>query len=439
MLTVREVSDDEALQALEPGWRALCGRARGVTPFQLWEWTAGYLKHARQGRPLVLVAEDADADNGGDGGGPVGILALRIERYYGTPLRRIRFLTAPLADYQDLLARTGRERECRDAFFAHLARERRRWDLIDLADLRAGTELAELSEAELPAGLRLRSTVHRQCPFIPLPATWEAYNATLGKNLRANIGRRRRQLAKQFRLELGLADEASLDSALTDLFQLHNQRWRERGQSGAFAKEPIQRFHRDVARGFLRGGHLRLHLVRLDGVTRAAFYCFQLGGRVYYYLSGYDPELARYSLGTVTLSEALMAAIREGVTEFDLLRGDETYKYEWQGQDRVTRRLLVWHGGLRSQLAWQGSRLERHIEHAGLRWQRRRWGRKPERDKAGAASSDKGQDTGPDTEPEKARAKGPDKAKAKGPDNAPGKSHEQATAKAARRPPDGGT
>ncbi|MFO0574497.1 MAG: GNAT family N-acetyltransferase [Polyangia bacterium] len=431
MLTVREVSDDEALQALEPGWRALCGRARGVTPFQLWEWTAGYLKHARQGRPLVLVAEDPD---GGDGDGPVGILALRIERYYGTPLRRVRFLTAPLADYQDLIARPGRERECRDAFFAHLARERRRWDLIDLADLRAGTELAELTEAELPAGLRLRSTVHRQCPFIPLPATWEAYNATLGKNLRANIGRRRRQLAKQFRLELTLADEASLDSALTDLFQLHNQRWRERGQSGAFSKEPIQRFHRDVARGFLSGGHLRLHLVRLDGVTRAAFYCFQLGGRVYYYLSGYDPELARYSLGTVTLSEALMAAIREGVTEFDLLRGDETYKYEWQGQDRVTRRLLLWHGGLRSQLAWQGSRLERHLEHAGLRWQRRRWGRKPERDKAGATSSDKDPDKDQDKAQDKAPAKGPDKSPSQGAD----KRKAQADGKAARRPPDDG-
>jgi CelD/BcsL family acetyltransferase involved in cellulose biosynthesis len=382
MLTVREVSDDEALKALEARWRALCGRAEGLTPFQLWEWTAGYLKHARQGRPLVLVATDRDGDE------PVGILALRIERYYGTPLRRVRFLTAPLADYQDQLARPGRERECRDAFLAHLAAERRRWDLLDLADLRAGTAFAELAEAELPAGLRLRSTVHRQCPYIPLPSTWEAYNATLGKNLRANIGRRRRQLAKQFRLELGLADEASLDSALTDLFELHNQRWRERGQSGAFAKESIQRFHRDVARGLLRAGHLRLHLVRLDGVTRAAFYCFQLERRVYYYLSGYDPELARYSLGTVTLSEALMAAIREGATEFDLLRGDETYKYEWQGQDRVTRRLLLWHGGLRSMLAWQGSRLERHIEHAGLRWQRRRWGRKPERDRAGPPTKD---------------------------------------------------
>lgn len=381
MLTVREVRDDEALAALEAEWRALCGRAQGLTPFQLWEWTASYLAHARQGRPLVLLAVDSARDDE-----PVGILALRIERYYGTPLRRVRFLTAPLADYQDLIALPGRERECRDAFLAHLLSERRRWDLIDLADLREGTALAELTDADLPAGLKLSSTVHRQCPFIPLPATWEAYNATLGKNLRANIGRRRRQLAKQFRLELGLADEANLDSALTDLFQLHNQRWQQRGQSGAFASESIQRFHRTAARGLLHRGYLRLHLVRLDGVTRAAFYCFQLDGRVYYYLSGYDPELARFSLGTVTLSEALMAAIREGASEFDLLRGDETYKYEWQGRDRRTLRLLLWHGGLRSQLAWQGSRLERHIEHAGLRWQRRRWGRKPESDKKGGPS-----------------------------------------------------
>lgn len=367
MLCISEVTDPSALFALEPEWRALVDATPGLTPFQTWEWVSAWLRHCAVGvRPLVLLARRAP-------GGPLcAVLPLYSARYYGTPLRRVRLLGAPLSDYQDMLAPAAEADACRDAFFAYLLEQRGRWDLLDLADLREGTPLSQAQ----PAGLDARLTHHRKCPYIPLPPTWERFAAGLGKNLRTNLGRRRRQMAKLGQLSLTQPSEAELDQALTDLFYLHNSRWQERGTSGAFSAPHIQRFHRDLALQFLRRGWLRLHLLRLDGKTRAAFYCFQFDRRVYYYLSGFDLELSRYSPGLVLMGHAVESAIKDGATEFDLLRGDESYKYEWQGQDRATQRLLVAHGGLRSRFAMQGSRLERTIEHHGLRWQRRLWGRK---------------------------------------------------------------
>ena len=300
-------------------------------------------------------------------------MPLVISRYRGTPLRQVRFLGAPLSDFQEILAARGRELECRELFLSHLSRSASRWDLCDFADQRQGTSL---TSGEMPAGLRSLLVHHRVCPFIPLADSWDQFATRLSKNMRTNVGRRRRQVAKQFTAEYDLAAPDTLQTALTELFALHNGRWKKRGVAGAFSKPKIQAFHRDVAAKFLARGWLRLHRLKLDGETRAAFYCFQLGARVYYYLSGFDLEYGKYSIGNVLMAQAIESAIKDGAREFDLLRGDETYKFNWKAEERETLRLILGRPGARSSFALSGHRLERYIELKGLAWQRRQWGRK---------------------------------------------------------------
>jgi CelD/BcsL family acetyltransferase involved in cellulose biosynthesis len=145
---------------------------------------------------------------------------------------------------------------------------------------------------------------------------------------------------------------------------------------GAFAGARMQAFHHEVAQKFLARGWLKLHRLRLDGEARAAFYCFQLGARVYYYLSGFDQSVGKFSPGNVMMAYAIQRAIADGAREFDLLRGDETYKYAWKAEDRTTQRLVLGHASLRSRFATSGHRFERWVEHEGLKMQRRLWGRK---------------------------------------------------------------
>ena len=89
---------------------------------------------------------------------------------------------------------------------------------------------------------------HRVCPFIPLTPSWDEFVKRLSKNMRTNVGRRRRQVAKQFRAEYDLATDETLPAAMEELFRLHNARWRRRGVAGAFAGERMQAFHHEVAR-----------------------------------------------------------------------------------------------------------------------------------------------------------------------------------------------
>src|SRR5205823_1558429 len=130
-------------------------------------------------------------------------------------------------------------------------------------------------------------------------------------------------------LEIETAAKDDLDGGMEALFRLHQRRWRGRGLPGQFASGRVRAFHREVAQQCATRGWLRLHTLRLDGRIQAVLYCFHYGGGGYYYLGGFEPELARYSPGTVLTAHAIRSAIDEGAREFDFVRGDEPYKYVW--------------------------------------------------------------------------------------------------------------
>ena len=107
---------------------------------------------------------------------------------------------------------------------------------------------------------------------------------------------------------------------------------------GVLADEVVQSFHRDVARRMLGAGALRLYALEIDGRIVAVFYGFADRTTVYYYLSGYDPTLAKAGAGNLIVAHAIDEAVRVGARAFDFLRGAEDYKHAWGAVDRINRR-----------------------------------------------------------------------------------------------------
>jgi CelD/BcsL family acetyltransferase involved in cellulose biosynthesis len=367
MITVDVLDSPAALDDLADDWRAL-HRLAAATPFQSWEWAKAWWTHRsarllRGGGLMLLCARDGD--------GLVGLLPLVVAPLGPfEALRRITFLGAPEADYQDLLCAPARAAEVRAAFAACLAGAAAHWDVVDLPDVPEDSPLAALA---LPApALRTRRFIHRVCPYLSLDGDWRL---AAGKQLRARLGRKQRRLQRDFQLDFDLAAADELPHALDDLFWLHDRRWRRRGLRGAFSRPSVRRFHRELARRFAERGWLRLHRLRADGKTRAAFYCFADGARVYYYLSGFDLALGRYSPGAVLMAQAVAAAQASGARVFDLLRGDENYKREWGAEERRTVRVVVRkRKSLRSWLAVGAITLDRWAAIAGTRLRNRLWG-----------------------------------------------------------------
>ena len=78
------------------------------------------------------------------------------------------------------------------------------------------------------------------------------------------------------------------------------------------------------------------------GVNAAAFYGFRYGNKFYFYQSGFDPAFARSSVGLVMVGLTIRDAIAEGATEYDMLHGDESYKFLWTKDVRQLVRLDIY-------------------------------------------------------------------------------------------------
>ena len=360
------VRDLAGLTGLEAEWRALASLCPTATVFQTWEWNVSWWHHFRRvpGRGLrVLLLRAPD-------GTLVGLAPLMTSFWYATPLRRLSFLGTGTSDYLDVLAAPGWEDAVAEGFYGYLENSRG-WQIADFQQLREGGFLRDRPPAE---GSRLVSqdAPGEPCPYLALPPAWEMLLQGLGKKTRTNIGYYDRALAKVYEVDVGFVrDEADVDAALARLFELHQRRWNQRWLPGAFAGRRVQAFHREAARRLLAQGWLRLFHLRLDGLTQASLYCFAYGDRLCYYQGGFEPTLARLSLGTVLTGRAMQSAITEDRQVFDFLRGDEPYKAKWTGLARVNaRRLITRPGTPFPALAQRVQGWEETVETRGKAWMR---------------------------------------------------------------------
>ena len=240
---------------------------------------------------------------------PLGVTGRR-------PLRIARFLGHGPADEQGPVCAS----EAMPAAFEALL-ETTDWDVL----------LAE----RLPPGHGLRGRVLRRESSAVIarpPGGWEEYLAGRSRNLRSQLGRKRRNLERDHALSFRLCEDAGrLEADMETLFRLHRARWEEEG-SGALSGARAA-FHQDFARSALERGWLRLWLAEADGEPVAAWYGFRFGGAESYYQSGRDPDWERSSVGLVLLAHTMEQAMNDGMTEYRLLRGGESYKDRFATDD----------------------------------------------------------------------------------------------------------
>jgi CelD/BcsL family acetyltransferase involved in cellulose biosynthesis len=306
------ITTSEELIAIAPEWDELWRRTPSATPFQSPHWVLPWLDAFGAGGELAVVTSRTD--------GVLTTLApLYILRDEESDESLGMFLGTGISDYLDVLGD--------DNVLTPLASLN--CQLWDLQQLRPTSPLLAIP---LPDGFAENVEDQEPCPVLSL-------DGDIGSTrLRKNIRYYRRGMSRDAAVRVEHATEANLDELLDALFALHAARWERRGLPGVLADETTQNFHRDVARRLLRAGALRMYATRRDERIVAVFYGFAHGGTVYYYLSGYDPELEKLSIGTLIVAHAMEEAVRDGAKTFDFLRGAEEYKYAWGATDRMNRR-----------------------------------------------------------------------------------------------------
>ncbi len=210
-------------------------------------------------------------------------------------------------------------------------------------------------------GWSVREAVTNICPYIPLAGkSWEDYLASLGAEHRYNFHRKWRRLNREYRVSFDHAStELECREAIDLTIELHGMRWRERGDSEAFRTPGLVAFHRKFTQAALRRGWLRLYVLRLNEKPAACLYGFQYSGKFYFYQSGFDPAYEKYSVGMINMGLGIQKAIEEGLSEYDMLHGDEAYKFHWTQHTREIGRVELYPPGTRGWLARSAVEFER--------------------------------------------------------------------------------
>jgi CelD/BcsL family acetyltransferase involved in cellulose biosynthesis len=153
----------------------------------------------------------------------------------------------------------------------------------------------------------------------------------------------RAETAGELRFETARA--VNLGELMAAFCDLHAARWARQGLPGVLADDVVRAFHGEAAPTLLADGILRLHALRLDGRIVAVLYGLLAKNRLHLYLSGFDPDLSGLGVGTLVIRHAMEQAAREGVREFDFLRGREAHKYRWGARDRPSYGRRLWRRG----------------------------------------------------------------------------------------------
>ena len=339
---VETVTTLARFEELREEWGELLGASASDGLFLTWEWLHTWWKHLAGGRSLSILA----VRSGGEliAIAPLALRPRRLSRL--VPFRAVEFLgTGSVgSNYLDLIVRRGREREALEALARRLARARLGVELVQVR--RESSLAAGLAEDLGRRGWTASMARGQVCPFRTLRGPQGAAHDVDG------LDRRLKELKKRFdvRFEQVIA-EPQRREALSTLVRLHGMRWRDRDcPEEAFHTPELLSFHEELSRLALERGWLRLLLLLVNGEPAASLYGFRYGRTFYFYQSGFDPRYGKYSVGLITLGLTIRQAIEEGADEFDLLAGDEQYKFRWAKEVRELAQFELYPPGWRGLL-----------------------------------------------------------------------------------------
>ncbi len=279
----------------------------------------------RDGRLIGLVPEAHERE-----GSPTG------------PLEVVRFMGGTeVTDYLGPIARREDRADVADAYLRALA-EDRDWDELVFGGLAVDTDWAEvLVRAAEELDLRILEVADEDvCPRLSTAGGYDAYLERLPGKQRHELKRKARKLSRDAGdVRLVEVPAGELDGALDTFFDMATETETDKG--GFFAKDDMRTFFRALADEFAEERIFRLHLLMVAGAPGAATVSLVHGGEWGLYNSAFDQTLRHLAPGMVLVSELIRTAAEEGCRVFDLLRGDEPYKYRFGAEDRPLQRLTI--------------------------------------------------------------------------------------------------
>jgi len=307
-------------------WSSLLSASASDTPFLTLAWQRVWWRELGNGEPLCLLRF-------GDEGMAHGIAALRSHD------GDITFVgDQEVCDYNDFLISTGSENLFYRSLLDYLSEKE--WHTLRLYSLAQDsltlTCLPGLAKAE---GYEVDIVQDEVSPGTVLPNSWDEYLTRLTKKNRHELRRKLRRLFLADGVRwYGLDDVQKINEGMDDFLSLLRLSKQEKYR---FLTPEREKFFRGIAEELGALGLVRLFFMEIEGKRVASAFCLDYGSSRLLYNSGYNPAYGYYSVGLTLKALSLKSAIEEGKSYFDFLRGDESYKYDLGGENRLLYTMVI--------------------------------------------------------------------------------------------------
>ncbi len=242
---------------------------------------------------------------------------------------------APVSDYLDPLIDPAHERQAWSIILKVFSRlrsgQRPNVTLHNIRD--AAPCRAILREVAPTEGFTFEEKQVEATPVLALPRSWDDYLATLDAHERKETRRKlnKAQTKGNARLKRCSADPAEIAQTLANAFALMEQ---APGEKGDAIKKTVRPLLENAAPVMIREGQLWLTTLYINDQPAAVTIQFPYATGPQLYNCGFDAGKKEWSPGVVLTSMIIQEAIQSGAAEFDLLRGQEPYKYRLGAKDR---------------------------------------------------------------------------------------------------------
>lgn len=166
-------------------------------------------------------------------------------------------------------------------------------------------------------------------PLLALDAGWEEMVLRVGRNLRKDVGKKKRRLD-----EAGWSPELTLERAcgpelLEELRALAARRFEHEGHKSSLLEAERFAFIGEAGALATQRGEFACFACRHEERLLGYRLGFLHGGAFFDWITSYDPEFFPYSIGKLILWDIVEALLELGVERLDFMAGEEDYKLKW--------------------------------------------------------------------------------------------------------------
>ncbi|TDO10660.1 GNAT family N-acetyltransferase [Halomonas ventosae] len=326
-LTFELLQDSDALAALAPEWRALSARlATSLDWFATADYTRAYLSFFQPAQWFVVAIRDRDS------GELCGVFPLQVftltkgeQRY-----RACKPVGVPFLPYVEFPVQGERRREVLGVLFNAVLRNRLGVDLVFLGPLHEQSPLylALLEDLGRTASLlawRYHGNAHTVDTRLQ---SFDDYARTRSSKALADARYNERRLSRQGDLRVTFSNAGDPANALRidTLCRMSRERFGDKLVHASIPQWP--EYIRHLVSSLASGGQAELASVLFDDHPIALGLSFCHKGRRNFFLTGFDPDYARYSPAKILLAHLVERTYAErGV--LCLGAGSHPYKRLW--------------------------------------------------------------------------------------------------------------